>query len=357
MPTKPRILFTCGREAEYVRNLLIRRALRQHFDVFEITDSHPGSILLRSMRLLPQLLKVHRAQYDLIFVGFYGHLLTLFLRQLTSKPILFDAFLSTYDTLCFDRKRFSPYSARGRAAYLLDKKSCAVANHCLLDTKVHKRYFVDTFSVPESKISAFYVGYDQEMFYPRPGAQVENRFIVFYYGSFVPLQGVEHIVGAAKLLEDEPDIEFHIIGEGIVYPRVRQLAEELQVPHLTFQPAVPYHQLADAIARASICLGGPFGSSAKARRVIAGKTFQFLAMARPTIVGDSLANRELFTHGDDVFMCKMADAHALAAAILELKHDAFLRMQIARRGYEHCREEFNIEKQGQRLKQIVSRLL
>jgi len=355
--SRPRILFTCGREAEYVRNLLVCRALRQQFDVFEIADHRPGSLLLRNLRLLPRLLRALKTPHDLIFTGFYGYLLTLFVSQLTRKPIVFDAFLSNWDTLCFDRERFSPHSVPGRLAYWLDRQACLAARHCLLDTEAHKRYFVETFGIPASKISAFYVGYDQDLFYPRPAVQTERRFVVFYYGSFVPLQGIEYIVRAARLLEAEPDVEFHIIGKGMVYPRVRQLTQELGMDRLTFHPPIPYPQLPDAIAGASLCLGGPFGASDKASRVIAGKTFQFLAMAKPTIVGDSPANRELFTHGDDVVMCRMADAHALASAILELKRDTSLRARIAQRGYEHCRDQFSMEKQGQKLGEIILRLL
>jgi glycosyltransferase involved in cell wall biosynthesis len=354
---RPRVLFTCAREAQYVRDLLVRRALRQHFELLEITDTRPGSLIVRHLRLLPRLLLALRSPCDVIFVGFYGHLLTPLISQLTRKPILFDAFLSTWDTLCFDRQTFGPNSIAGRLAYWLDRQACLRATHSLLDTQTHARYFVDTFGIPEHKLSAYYVGYDEQLFCPMPRDLPSDRFVVFFYGSFLPLQGVEHIVGAAKLLEAESDIDFHIIGGGMTYPAVRQLAEEQHVQRLFFHPVVPYLQLPQAIAAASVCLGGPFGPSAKASRVIAGKTFQFLAMAKPTIVGNSPANREVFRDGDDVIMCTMADAQALAAAILALKRDRGLRERIAQQGYEHCRERFGIEKQGQRLERIISAML
>ena len=351
--TRPRILFTCAREAEYVRDLLVRRALRRHFDVVEVTDTRRGSLLLRHMRLLPKLALALRGSYDLLFVGFYGHLLVNLLSRWTNKPIVFDAYLSTWDTLCFDRQTFKPLSAPGRLAFWLDQQSCLRARHSLLDTEAHTRYFSDTFGVPASKLSAYYVGYDEEQFKPAPVGRAGDRFVVFYYASFVPLQGVEHIVRAAKLLETEADIDFHIIGWGMTYDRTRQLAEELRLQRLVFHPPVSYTQLPHAISEASVCLGGPFGSSGKASRVIAGKTFQFLAMAKPTIVGDSPANREVFRHGDDVWMCRMADGHALASAILELKRDRGLRERIARRGFEHCRDEFSMERQSERLRKII----
>jgi glycosyltransferase involved in cell wall biosynthesis len=72
--------------------------------------------------------------------------------------------------------------------------------------------------------------------------------------------------------------------------------------------------------------------------VIAGKTYQFIAMRKPVIVGDCDANRELFTDRCHVLMTRMGDAAALAASILELKNDEPLRNEIGRRGYElFCR--------------------
>jgi len=352
--TGRRVLFTCGREPEYVRNLLVRRALRQQFDVVEVTDSGAGSLLLRNLRLLPRLVAAMRSPHDLVFVGFYGYLLTLFLSRLTRKPILFDAFVSNWDTLCFDRQTLKPDSIGGRLAQALDIRACLTASHCLLDTHAHQRYFEEAFGIPDGRVSVFYLGYDHEIFHPRPLPRENERFVVFYYGSFLPLHGLDQIVAAAQILRGQRDIEFRVLGEGMVYPRVRKLAEELGLEHLTFQAPVPYARLPDAIAEASLCLGGPFGATAKAGRVIAGKTFQFMAMARPTIVGDSPANRELFIHGEDVWMCRLADPQALASAILELKRDAQLRASIAQRGAEHCRDEFSMEKQGQRLAQIVA---
>jgi glycosyltransferase involved in cell wall biosynthesis len=352
--TSRRVLFTCGREPEYVRNLLVLRALWQQFEVVEVTDSGAGSLLLRNLRLLPRLFAALRSPHDLVFVGFYGYLLTLFLSRLTRKPILFDAFVSNWDTLCFDRQVFTPDSIRGRLARALDTRACLTASHCLLDTRAHGQYFARTFGIPEGHISTFYLGYDHELFHPRPLPKEIGRFVVFYYGSFLPLQGLDQIIAAARILQGEQDIEFCILGEGIVYPHVRKLATEWGLERITFQPSVPYASLPDAIAGASLCLGGPFGATAKASRVIAGKTFQFMAMARPTIVGDSPASRELFVHGEDVWMCRLADPQALASAILELKRDAPLRARIAQRGAERCREEFSMEKQGQRLAQIIS---
>ncbi len=341
-----------------MRNALLLRALRREFDVIEVTDNRPGSLLARNLRLAARLLHARTESHDLAFVGFYGHLLTLLLTRLTRKPLIFDAFMSTWDTLCFDRKQFSSRSLPGRLAFQIDQQACQRATHCLLDTAAHKQYFSSAFGLPEDKMTPYYLGYDDEVFFPRPPAVASSdAFTVSFYSSYLPLHGVEYIVHAAKLLENEPGIRFQIIGEGMVYPQVRQLADDLQVRHLTFEPAVPYATLANEITTASVCLGGPFGSTNKAQRVIGGKTYQFMAMAKPTIVGDSPANREILTNRENALFCPMASGEALADAIIELKRDRDLREHLAQNGCEYCRREFNIEKQAARLSKIVRNLL
>jgi hypothetical protein len=145
---------------------MILRALERKFQVVRVTDSSRPFILrnlLIVLKLLPNLWKGHAG----VFVGFYGQPLLPIVKLLTRKPIIFDAFVSTYDTLCFDRKWFKPNSVGGRLAYWLDRYTCLLADKVLLDTKAHADYFVETFDLPREKLSVLYLGYDDSIFYPR----------------------------------------------------------------------------------------------------------------------------------------------------------------------------------------------
>lgn len=344
------VLFVCGREPEYIRNRVILKALQREFEVVEITSSL-SNFILRNLSVLVKFV-LNRRKYDLVFVGFYGHPLMLWVPLLTRKPVLFDAYLSTYDTLCFDRQWFSPSSLAGRLAYWLDKHACAAADRVTLDTYAHVRYFISTFELPPEKFVVVYIGCDDEIFYPRQVAEHE-KFVVFYYGSFLPLQGVDHVIRAAKLLEEDPQIKFQIAGEGNKRPEIIRLANRLAVSNVEFIDWIRFRELPTAIAHASVCLGGHFSASAKAQNVVATKTFQFLAMAKPTIVTDNPANRELFTHRKNAYMCPPADSAALAGAILELKHDEELRQRIAQEGYRLFITKHNVDNIAQSLKEII----
>ena len=345
-----KILFIAGREPAYVRNAMMLKCLEKNgIEIIDCTDSS-ATYPVRFLKVLLKFLTHKNENFDCVFVAFLGQPLVPIIRKLTGKPVIFDAFLSTYDTMCFDRKRFKPDSLAGRFFFWLDRYSCVQADSILLDTDAHIDYFTKTFDLPREKFQRVFVGADESLFYPREVKREDDTFRVFYYSSFLPLHGTEYIVQAADKLRNEKDIEFIVVGKGLGHKRIRILAQSLEVDNIRFIDWLPYEQLPLAIAQADICLGGHFSGIDKARRVIAGKTFQFLAMKKPVIVGDCPGNRELLTDREDALFVTMADAGALADAILELKNNVTLREHIAEEGYkifmENCTSDAIAEKLG-----------
>lgn len=326
-----RIIFTCGREPEYPRNAVILKVLRENFDVIEITD-HTSWMPLRYIILFIKLFISTRKQHDLIFIGFHGHILIFFARLFSSKPIILDAFSSIYDTFCFDRKVFSPESIFGKLSFWIDQNSCNLASVVCLDTNSHAQYYHNTFNIPEVKIRVFPVGCDEFFFYPRKDTIEEP--IVLYFGNFLPLQGMDVIIKAAKKLDGKSLLKFIFIGNGIDFSRIVLMAQKWGIQNVEFLPPVPVTKMPEYIARSMICLGGHFGTSDKANRVIAGKTYISIAMGKPTIVGDNEANRELLTHKYDAWFTPLGDPDALADAIIKLENDVQLRESIGENGYK-----------------------
>jgi len=352
---KPRLLFVSGREIGYIRNRVLIAAFRRNFDVDVLTPQARG-IAARSAKGLARCL-AHRSDYDLCFVGFYGQLLATALSMVQHKPLLLDAYVSTYDTLCEDRGRFRPGSLPGRLAFWLDRRSCQVASRILTDTWSDAEYFQRTFSLSADKFDAVYVGCDESLFYPR-GASSSARAgcEIFYYGSFLPLHGTDVILQAAAALRRRPDIRFTIGGDGMGFDDARRNASELALDNVTFAGWIPVERLPDFIARATICLGGHFSNVPKAARVVSTKTFQFVAMGKPTIVGDNAATRELFQPGEHVLAVPMGDPAALAQAIEQLADNSAMRERIAAGGLALYRERLSQDLIAAQLATIVSKM-
>jgi glycosyltransferase involved in cell wall biosynthesis len=326
---KLRVLFTCGREPSYPRNQLIQHSLIDACDTISLTSSqraYPG----RLTRLYPRYLSLPFQQLDAAWVGFLGQPLVPAVRAVVRAPLIFDAFISLYDTLCFDRKVYRPNSPLGRLIFALDRLSCNLSSIVVVDTQAHARYFQETFGLEESRLKVLFVGCDERVFSPL--AIQEDPDLVLFYGSFLPLHGIQTIIQAAHLLGQNSSIRFRIIGEGLQSAYIRGLSAEMGLKNVEFHPSVPFKDLPAEIARAAVCLGGHFSDIPKAGRVIAGKTFQCLAMGKATIVGDNSANAELLTHAESAWFCKMNDPQALADAIRGLIADRALRSRIGQVG-------------------------
>lgn len=333
-----RVLFLVGRELSYPRNQVLLDAFR-HFAQVDVVagETRPKSLIANSMNVAARgASMLARRSYDLVFVGFYGHLIVRALAPLVRAPLLFDAFLSTYDTLCFDRRLYTPTSPVGRMAFRLDQSTAHRAAHVLLDTPQHVDYFVETFDLPPEKFTAIPVGCSDAIYTPQPYIPpAQGPLRVLSYSSYLPLHGIDVVLHAAALLRtraDVPPLRFRLIGDGLLHREMRTLAAELALDNVEFAPPVSQPQLAQEIAAADICLGGHFHHSCKAGRVVPGKIFQMLAVGRPIIAADTPANRTLLADGATALMTPPSAPVALADAVHKLAGDAALRTELARNG-------------------------
>ena len=275
-------------------------------------------------------------------MGFLGQFLVPLVKIFTRKKILFDAFLSIYQTLVFDRGTICRDGLLARFARSLDRSSCRLADKVFLDTDQHIHFFVTEFQLENKKFTKLIVGSDDTVMFPRE-SPIDKDFIVHFHGEFQALHGTEYIIEAARLL---PFIKFQMIGAG---ERLRVCLEKIKTYKLNnviFIPTVPYEKLCDYMSYASICLG-IFGNTPKTQMVIPHKAYEALAMKKVLITSDTPAAREILTHRVNAILCQAADAEELAKAIMLLKEDPNLRDRIAENGYDLFQRECSPRVLGQ----------
>ena len=270
--------------------------------------------------------------YDIIFIGYIGHLDVLivkFLEFITQRQrkIVFDVFISLYDTIVNDREMVKKESFLAKLIFRLDLIACSLADVILLDTQTHIKFFKETFKVPKNKMVKIYASADTDIFYPRKIQERAGGFQVLFIGKYTPLHGIEYIVEAADLLKNQPDIQFLFIGKGQLYKRIRALVDKKSLNNVGFIQWVAYEILPDYVKKADICLG-VFSKSEKANRVIPNKIFQAMAMGKPVISGKTDAVLECLTHRENIFLCEPGNPTELSEAILTLKSDTTLRNRI-----------------------------
>ena len=310
-PKKLRVIYI----STYIPNYTRTESLLDLIEKSEITVAKTlvGNSKLKYLSAIYSLIK-YRKTCDLVFVAFRGHEILPFIKLFTRKPIIFDSFVSVYDTLCLDRQTFRPESLVGKFLKWYDRFLCKISDVVLVDTETHKNYFEKEFEA--HNVEYIYVGCNKDLFKPLEVEKDSSEFLVLWYGYANPLQGVDVILRSAKLLE-EKRVFFRLVGP--IRKKYSRLIMDLQLKNAEFVDFIPYEKLPVEINKSDVCLGGHFSDRSKAARVIAGKTFQFIACGKPTIVGDNPANRELFKDNRSIKFVKMNDPHDLANKILEVK--------------------------------------
>lgn len=277
---------------------------------------------------------------------------------LAAKKVVFDPLASRFETKIIDWKRKPPNSWQAWWNFKIDYWAFRLSDLILADTQIHKEYYCEKYNLPSKKVEVLPVGFDSELFKLSPreiSIEERNYFKVLFFGSFLPLHGVETIVRSAEILsKKDPSIKFHLIGSGQTWPKAEALASKFGLKNVRFEGWLPQNILPSRISSADICLG-IFGKGEKAKRVVPHKIFQALAMRKPVITLRTPAVKEFFSHKENAFFCPTTDPSHLAQAILELKKDPALREEIADRGYRLVTQKFSPEAIGCRLIDILER--
>lgn len=312
-----KILFITTKNLDYLRNTQEIRQLKEKTDFLSVIGTKEKSYPVRLLKVYWKILTTSCKRYDAVFVGFAPQLVVpLFKWKFRKNKLYIDFFISMYDTLAFDRKKIKPESIFGKILAWLDRKTLKAADGIIADTKAHAKYFSEEFGADPKKLQVMYLEADSSIYYPHKvekPAQAEGKYTVLYFGSVLPLQGVDIVLKAAELLKDKKDICFYIIGpigEKMVKP---------SGPNIHYIEWLSQDKLSDYIAFSDLCLAGHFNKKInKAKRTIPGKAYIYRAMEKPMILGENPANHELYSEDQPgISFVEMGSGKKLAEKILE----------------------------------------
>ncbi len=302
--------------------------------------------ILRVISVYFQLLRKYRhiGEYDVMVVGYPGQLdvyLARLLSWLRRKPLVLDILMSIY-LVCKERglDKISPLTIWGLRQ--VEWLACRLPDLLIIEGPEYRDWFINEHKLDESRFGYVPLGADDDVFCPVEITHLDNEyFTVLYHGSFLPSHGVNTIIEAAKLLHEEKDVVFHLLGKGPEKDLALILVEKYGLENVQFLGFVPEGELLLRLSQADICLG-VFGSTPQAQMTMQNKIFETLAMGKAIISSDSSAIRSALIHGEHIYLIPREDPNALADAIRKLKGDKALRRRLASNAYQIYHERFSI---------------
>jgi glycosyltransferase involved in cell wall biosynthesis len=357
-PRRRIVYALCYRDPDYLRTLTLTAAFRAIDGVDLVVVKNRKLGLMRYPEVVVKLWRERlRRRPDAFVVGFRGHEAFAFLYpSMAGRPIVFDEFVNLRGWLVEERHRLREGSRALRAidAYMrwVLRRSTVV----LADTDAQADYSARVYGTPREKFAVVPVGADEATFHPRPAPpRGDERFEVLFYGSMLPLHGLDVLLAAIPRTAD--DVRFSLIGgrtdaAETIASFVRSHELEDRVRH---EKWVPYVELPDRIAAADLVIGGPLGDTGQARRVVTGKTYQCLAAAKAVIVGEVDTPTELEDRVD-CLVVPQGSPDALAEAIAWAAAHRAETAEIGLRGRRTFERSFSTARIAADLEAVLERL-
>ena len=188
--------------------------------------------------------------------------------------------------------------------------------------------------VPENKIVVVPNWVDEEVFriVPRKDNRLfdeygldREKFYVAYSGNIGLSQNMGLLVKAAKMLEDNANIHFVIIGDGVYKEKLLSLISENELKNITLIPFQPYERISEVFSIGDVGLiisKANIGTSS-----VPSKTWNYMAACKPILASFDL-NSELaeIVKNENCGICAEADdVDAFAEAVKRLVSDCNLQ--------------------------------
>jgi len=369
-------IVTCYKQPDYGRAVALRAGLVAipNVQTIVIKNRHRG--LLRYLEVILRTLAVRWRQHpDVYLLTFRGYeMLPAILLIALGKPVILDELINPLEVVSEHRqlyhggiksKLMAMWSLFG-GLYTVLLRRCRLV---IADTTVHAQYSSRLSKVSLDKYRVIPVGADESIFKSgsHPVIQSSSRpveqsgstdnFMVLYYGSMVPLHGLKFVLAAAEQLKDQPRINFLLVGGG--KKASLQIADsKAKGAHIEYRDWIDADKLPTVIARAGLCLGGPFGDTLQSQLVTTGKTYQFLASAAPVLLGETQETQtsQLFKDKRNCLMVLQGDAQVIAEAIQWAAAHPKELAKIGLAGYELYQKHFSEKVISQKLASLLNEL-
>jgi glycosyltransferase involved in cell wall biosynthesis len=246
-----------------------------------------------------------------------------------------------------------------RIAGFLNRRS----DRIVVVTPAFEDYLVERLHVPRQKIAVVENGVETDLFAPGAGATVrreleaEGKFVVSYIGTMGMAHGLETILeAAAQLRSANPEIVFLVLGEGAEKERIIASARELGLDNLRFIDQQPREKIPSYICASDVCLV-LLKKSDIFKTVIPTKMLEFMACARPVILGVDGQARAILEEADSGLVVEPENAAALVDAIRYLAANAEIAGKLGRNGREYIVRKFSRRQTAEKYISVLESLL
>jgi len=190
-------------------------------------------------------------------------------------------------------------------------------------------------------------GVDVDLFEnkPRPGEGMdetydETKFRVGYVGSLGVIHDLRTFVEAAKLCEEDPDIQFVIVGDGGRNNRLKDILDEFQPTNLEWLGLKKHEQIPYYISSFDVAVN-PINPSQAFESIVTVKFYEYLACGVPVITCGKGLMKEIGDKSGAAITVEPKSPEKLAEIVQMLKSNSEKRDDLSGAGRQFVNSQYS----------------
>lgn len=209
-----------------------------------------------------------------------------------------------------------------------------------------KRIAVETERLDPDRVKVVYQGVDMTRFSRELGDPSaaerlgipRNARVVGIVANLRPVKDHALFLRSAKLVADQiPDAAFLLAGRGELYDDLRKLAGKLEISDRVFFTQGEGNMM-DWLSRMSI------GCLTSISEGFSNAIMEYMAAGMPVVAIDVGGNRDAVVDVETGYLVPERSPEKLAEPIIKLLRDEELRASMGAKGFERCRQLFEVQK-------------
>jgi len=229
-----------------------------------------------------------------------------------------------------------------KSLVLAERVSTRFSDHVIVANHIWRKTLISR-SVAKEKCTVCLNYPDQAVFFKKERGRNNGKFILIYPGTLNWHQGVDIAIEAVAAIVDQmPDVEFQIYGEGPERERlIRQVAKLGLNGKVVFKDLVPMETIAEMMANANMGIE-PKRAASFGDEAFSTKIPEFLALGIPVIASDTKIHK-FYLNDSIVRFFRSDDPADLAESISVLRRRKHVRNELIQNGLKFT-EQNNWEK-------------
>ncbi len=196
----------------------------------------------------------------------------------------------------------------------VSRKLYTRCDRILITSRMFREYFRREFDIPDGSINYLPQYADALFSGEQPGKMPSEHINLVFAGNVGAAQSLSTVLRAAKLLEDEKNLRWHIVGDGSELENLKQMTQDLQLESVLFHGRRPleemplYYSVADAML-------ATLTSDELISLTLPNKIQSYMASGKPIIAAANGEIPKVIAASGCGFCADAEDAEGLADAV------------------------------------------